>query len=87
MSRWRRMLGRQARSGFSAKGERMTNESDRFYGDPDNVRKVELLPEPPGHEDVRVTVEYVTGAIMVFTVDKSVLTLLLKDLHAMESET
>ena len=65
----------------------MTNESDRFYGDPDNVRKVELSHEPPGREHVRVTVEYVRGEMEVFTVDKSLLTLLLEELHAMESET
>ena len=64
----------------------MTNESDRFYGDPDNVRKVELLHEPPGHEHVRVTVEYVRGPMKVFAVDRSLLTLLLKELHAMQSE-
>jgi len=64
----------------------MTNESDRFYGDPDNVRKVELLHEPPGREHVRVTVEYVRGPMKVFAVDRSLLTLLLKELHAMQSE-
>ena len=59
----------------------MTNESDTFYGDPDNVRKVELLHEPPGREHVRVTVEYVRGEMKVFTVDKSLLTLLLEELY------
>ena len=64
----------------------MTNESDRFYGDPDNVRKVELLHENPSREHVRVTVQYVRGPMKVFTVDRSLLTLLLKELHAMQSE-
>ena len=65
----------------------MTNESDRFYGDPDNVRKVEFLHEHPGREHVCVTVEYATGAMKVFTVDKSLLASLLEELHALESET
>jgi hypothetical protein len=65
----------------------MTNESDRFYADPDNVRKVELLHDPPGREHLLVTVEYVSGAMKVYRADKSLLTLLLEELHAMESET
>src|SRR4028119_897848 len=52
--------------------EIMTNESDRFYGDPDNVRKVELLHENPSREHVRVTVKYVRGPMKVFTVDRPV---------------
>ncbi len=60
----------------------MTNESDRFYGDPDNVRKVELCHEPPGRERVRVTVEYASGEVRVLTVHKSVLAAVLEDLYA-----
>ena len=39
----------------------MIDNSDRFYLDPDNVRKLELVHQPTSHEDVRVSVEYVTG--------------------------
>jgi hypothetical protein len=68
-------------------GERMVDNSDRFYLDPDQVRKVEILHEPPSRERVRVTVEYVTGELRVLTVHKSVLEDVLEDVYSAESET
>ena len=65
----------------------MTNESDRFHRNPENVRHVELSHQPPGREHVRVRVEYARGETRVFAVDKSLLTTLLEELYAMESET
>ena len=65
----------------------MVDNTDRFYLDPDNVRKVELYHEPPSRERVRVTVEYVTGEVKVLTVHKSVLATVLEVLYAAGSET
>ena len=65
----------------------MVDISDRFYLDPDKVRKVELCHEPPSHERVRVTVEYVSGEVRVLTVHKSLLAALLEDLYAAERQT
>jgi hypothetical protein len=65
----------------------MVDKCDRFYLDPDNVRKVELCHEPPGRERVRVTVEYVTGEVRVLTVHKSSLATVLEDLYAAEGQT
>jgi hypothetical protein len=65
----------------------MVDKADRFYLDPDNVRKVELYHEPPGREVVRVTVEYVTGEVRVLTVHKSVLATVLENLYAAERQT
>ena len=65
----------------------MIDESDRFYVDPDNVRKVELVHQPPSREDVRVTVEYVTGEVRVLTVHKSSLATVVEDLYAAEGQT
>ena len=62
----------------------MVDNSDRFYLDPDNVRKVELVHQPPSREDVRVSVEYVTGEVRVLTVHKSLLASFLEDLYAAE---
>ncbi len=62
----------------------MIDESDRFYLDPDKARKVELVHQPPSREDVRVTVEYVTGEVRVLTVHKSLLASVLEDLYAAE---
>jgi hypothetical protein len=62
----------------------MVNKLDRFYLDPDKVRKVELVHEPPSREDVRVTVEYMTGELRVLTVHKSLLATVLEDLYAAE---
>ena len=65
----------------------MVDKSDRFYLDPDKVRKVELFHEPPSREGVRVTVEYVTGEVRVLTVHQSVLATVLEDLYAEERQT
>ena len=65
----------------------MVDKSDRFYLDPDNVRKVELLHEPPSRERVRVTIEYRTGELRLLTVHKSVLEDVLEDVYSAESET
>jgi hypothetical protein len=65
----------------------MVDISDRFYLDPDKVRKVELCHEPPSHERVRVAVEYVSGEVRVLTVHKSVLEDVLEDVYSAESET
>ena len=69
------------------RGEMMVDKSDRFYLDPDNVRKVELVHQPPSREDVRATVEYVTGEVRVLTVHKSLLATVLEDLYAAEGQT
>jgi hypothetical protein len=69
------------------RGEMMVDELDRFYLDPDNVRKVELVHQPPSREDVRVTVEYATGEVRVLTVHKSLLATVLKHLYAAERQT
>ena len=69
------------------RGEKMVDKSDRYYLDPDNVRKVELLHEPPSRERVRVTIEYRTGELRLLTVHKSVLEDVLEDVYSAESET
>ncbi len=40
---------------------------NRFYLDPDKVRRVEISHQPPGRENVRVSVEYVSGETRVLT--------------------
>jgi hypothetical protein len=65
----------------------MVEKSNRFYLDPDKVRKVELLHQPPGRVRVRVTVEYVSGEVRVLTVHKSVLASVLEELYSAESES
>ncbi len=65
----------------------MVDKLDRFYLDPDKVRQVELSHQPPSREDVRVTVEYVSGEVRVLTVHKSVLATVLEDVYSAESET
>ncbi len=60
---------------------------DKIHRDPDKVRKVELVHQPPSREDVRVTVEYVTGEVRVLTVHKSVLAGVLEELYSGESES
>ena len=61
--------------------------SDRFYLDPDKVRKVELSHQPPGRERVRVALLlYVTGEVRTRTVHKSLLVTLLEDLYAGEMQ-
>ena len=64
----------------------MVEKSDRFHLDPDKVRKVELLHQPPGRERVRVTIEYVSGEVRVLTVHKSVLASVLEELYSAESK-
>jgi hypothetical protein len=59
------------RSGFPRKREDVPDESDRFYLDADNVRKVGFFHQPPGREHVRVTVEYVSGEVKVFEVTRA----------------
>jgi hypothetical protein len=68
-------------------GQFLSDKADRFYLDPDKVRKVELLHQPPGRERVRVTVEYVTGEVRVLTVHKSLLATVLEKLYATGSAT
>jgi hypothetical protein len=68
-------------------GQFLSAKGDRFYLDPDKVRKVEISHEPPTRERVRVTVEYVTGEVKVLTVHKSVLATVLEELYAAGSET
>ena len=65
----------------------MVDISDRFYLDPDKVRKVELCHEPPSRERVRVTVEYVSGEVRVLTVHQSLLATVFEDVYAAERET
>jgi hypothetical protein len=67
--------------------ERMVDKSDMFYLDPDQVRKVEILHEPPSRERVRVTIEYRNGELRLLTVHKSVLEDVLEDVYSAESET
>ncbi len=64
----------------------MVEKSDRFYLDPDKVRKVDLSHEPPTRERVRVTVEYVSGEVRVLTVHQSLLAAVLEDLYAAEGQ-
>jgi hypothetical protein len=58
---------------------------DTFHCDPDNVRKVEFVHQPPGGEYERVTVEYVSGEERVHVVYESVLADLLEALNPVES--
>ena len=71
----------------SLRRQSLSDKGDRFYLDPDKVRKVEISHEPPTRERVRVTVEYVTGEVKVLTVHKSLLATVLEELYAAESET
>jgi hypothetical protein len=68
-------------------GLSLSDKGDRFYLDPDTVRKVELCHEPPGRERVRVTVEYATSEIRTLTIHKSVLATVLEELYAAQSAT
>ena len=67
----------------------MTDKSDRYYLDPDKVRKVELCrQQPPGdRERMRVTVEYVSGEVRVLTAHNSLLATVLEDLYAGEMQS
>jgi hypothetical protein len=60
--------------------------SDAFHRDPDKVRKVEFVHQPPGGEYERVTVEYVSGEVRVHVVYKSLLAHLLEELNPVESQ-
>ncbi len=71
----------------SFRGQSLSDIADRFYLDPDKVRKVEISHEPPTRERVRVTVEYVTGEVKVITVHKSLLATVLEELYSAESES
>ena len=65
----------------------MVDKFDRFYLDPQKVRKVELCHQPPGgRERVRATVEYVSGEVKVLTAHKSLLTSVLEELYAGERQ-
>jgi hypothetical protein len=55
-------------------------EHEETHYDPEKVRRVEFFHEPPGRQHVRVTVEYVTGELKVYVVDRAVLADLLKRL-------
>jgi len=59
--------------------------SHTFHRDPDNVRKVEFVHQPPGGQSVRGTIEYVSGEVRVHVVDKSLLADLLEELNPVES--
>jgi hypothetical protein len=60
--------------------------SNTFHRDPDNVRKVEFVHQPPGGESVRGTLEYVNGEVRVHVIDKSLLAKLLEELNPVESQ-
>jgi hypothetical protein len=44
--------------------------ANTFHRDPDKVRKVQFVHQPPGGETVRATVEYVGGEVRVHVIDK-----------------
>ncbi len=71
----------------SFRGQSLSDKGDRFYLDPDKVRKVELSHEPPTRERVRITVEYVTGEVKVLTVHKPLLATVIEEVYSAESET
>jgi hypothetical protein len=60
--------------------------SNSFHCDPDKVRKVEFVHQPPGGEYERVTVEYVSSEVRVHVVYKSLLADLLEELNPVESQ-
>ncbi len=60
--------------------------SNTFHRDPDKVRKVEFVHQPPDGEYERVTVEYVSGEVRVHVVYKSLLAHLLEELNPLESQ-
>jgi len=59
--------------------------SPTFHRDPDHVRKVEFVHQPPGGEYVRGAVEYVNGEVRVHVIRKSLLAELLVELNPVES--
>ena len=58
---------------------------DTFHRDPDKVRKVQFVHQPPGGETVRATVEYVNGEERVHVIYKSLLADLLEELNPVDS--
>ncbi len=58
---------------------------DKFHRDPDKVREVQFVHQPPGGETVRATVEYVNGAVRVHVIYKSLLADLLEELNPVNS--
>ena len=59
--------------------------ANTFHRDPDKVRKVQFVHQPPGGETVRATVEYVNGEVRVHVIYKSLLAELLEELNPVES--
>jgi hypothetical protein len=58
---------------------------DTFHRDPDKVREVQFVHQPPGGETVRATVEYVNGEVRVHVIYKSLLADLLGELNPVDS--
>ena len=58
---------------------------DMFHCDPDKVREVHFVHQPPGGESVRATVEYVNGEVRVHVIYKSLLAELLEELNPVDS--
>ena len=69
---------------MKAKREAVSDGSDTFHRNPDKVRKVEFFHQPPGRENVRVTIEYVSDEVRVHVVYKSLLAALLEELNPVE---
>ena len=57
---------------------------DKFHCDPDKVREVQLVQQPPGGETVRATVEYVNGEVRVHVIRKSLFADLLEELNPVD---
>ena len=58
---------------------------DTFHRDPDKVREVQFVHQPPGGETVRATVEYVNGEVRAHVIYKSLLADLLGELNPVDS--
>lgn len=58
---------------------------DTRHCDPDKVREVQFVHQPPGRETVRATVEYVNGEVRVHVIYKSLLADLLEELNPVDS--
>jgi hypothetical protein len=58
---------------------------DTFHRDPDKVRNVQFVHQPPGGETVRATLEYVNGEVRVHVIYKSLLADLLEELNPLDS--
>jgi hypothetical protein len=74
-------------NGQPLRGRSLSDKADRFYLDPDKVRKAEISHDPPTRERVRVSVEYVTSEVRTLTIHRSVLATVLEELYSAESET